>query len=330
MNNKIKLGLLTILLGALGFADLLGAGATFPQPLYSKMFAVYEQQKGVKVNYQGIGSGGGIKQLTEKVIDFGGTDAYMTDQEISATGAKIVHIPTCIGAVVIAYNIPDNPDLKLTPALVSKIFNGEINKWNDPQIAAVNPGLKLNGDIFVVHRSDSSGTTSIFTDYLSQIDPANWKMSKTFSTKSKLAVGGKGNSGVAGLIKQMPGSIGYTEIAYANQNQMKYAAVQNSSGVFITPSLASTSAAADVEIAADTRASIVNTKARDGYPICGFTWIVAYQDMSKNPAKAKETTELLKWIIADGQAFTRELDYGSLPKSVAAKALANINSIKVN
>ncbi|GBR76379.1 phosphate transport system substrate-binding protein PstS, partial [Candidatus Termititenax persephonae] len=227
--NKIKLGLITLLLGALGFADLLGAGATFPQPLYSKLFTVYSQQKGVKVNYQGIGSGGGIKQLTEKVIDFGGTDAYMSDKEMAATGAKIVHIPTCIGAVVIAYNLPGNPSLKLTPALVSKIFSGAIAKWNDPQIAAINPGLKLDGDIFVVHRADSSGTTSIFTDYLSQIDSANWQMNKNFVTKSKMAVGGKGNSGVAGLIKQMPGAIGYTEIAYANQNKMKYAAVQNSS-----------------------------------------------------------------------------------------------------
>ncbi|MDR2431587.1 MAG: phosphate ABC transporter substrate-binding protein PstS, partial [Candidatus Margulisbacteria bacterium] len=227
-------------------------------------------------------------------------------------------------------NLPGNPELKLTPALVSKIFNGDIAKWNDPQIAAVNPGVKLSGDIFVVHRSDSSGTTSIFTDYLSKIDPDSWKMSKTFSTKSKMAVGGKGNSGVAGLIKQIPGAIGYTEIAYANQNKMKYAAVQNKSGVFITPSLESTSAAADVDIPADTRASIVNTQARDGYPICGFTWIVAYQDMAKNPAKARETVDLLKWMISDGQVFTRELDYGRLPQSIAAKALANINSIKIN
>ncbi|MDR1998183.1 MAG: phosphate ABC transporter substrate-binding protein PstS [Candidatus Margulisbacteria bacterium] len=330
MYNKLKIGLLAVLLGALGFADLLGAGATFPQPLYSKMFAAYQQQKGVKINYQGIGSGGGIKQLTDKVIDFGGTDAFMTDKEIAATGAQIVHIPTCIGAVVLAYNLPGNPELKLTPALVSKIFSGDITKWSDPQIAAVNPGVKLSGDIFVIHRSDSSGTTSIFTDYLSQIDPASWKMTKTFTTKSKMAVGGKGNAGVAGLIQQIPGAVGYTEIAYANQNKMKYASVQNSSGAFIRPTLAATSAAANTRIPADTRGSIVNTTAPDGYPICGFSWIVVYQDLRKDPAKARELTDLLKWMIGEGQAFAEPLDYGRLPKSVADLAMTNINSIKIN
>ena len=330
MNNKWKIGLAAVLLAGLGFADLLGAGATFPQPLYSKMFSVYEQQKGIKVNYQGVGSGAGKKQLTERVIDFGGTDAYMTDKEIETAGSKIVHIPTCIGAVVISYNLPGDPELKLTPELISKIFSGEIAKWSDPQIADVNPGLKLDGDIFIVHRSESSGTTSIFTDYLSQIDPANWKMVSTFTTKSRMAVGGRGNAGVAGLIQQIPGAVGYIEVAYANQNKMKYASVRNSSGVFINPSLAATSAAADVNIPADTRASIVNTKAPNGYPIVGFTWIMAYQDMSKNPAKAKELTELLKWMITDGQVYTRELDYGALPKSTADKALAIVNSIKIN
>lgn len=330
MNNKWKISLATILISAISFADLLGAGATFPQPLYSKMFAVYEQQKGIKVNYQGVGSGAGKKQLTEKVLDFGATDAFMTDKEIQDAGAKIVHIPTCIGAVVLSYNLRGNPELKLTPELVSKIFSGAITKWNDPQIVAVNPNVKLEGDIFIIHRSESSGTTSIFTDYLSQIDPANWKMVSTFMTKSKMAVGGRGNAGVAGLIKQIPGAIGYIEVAYANQNKMKYASVQNSSGVFVMPTLAATSIAADVNIPADTRTSIVNTKARDGYPIVGFTWIMAYQDMSKNPAKAKELTDLLKWMVTDGQVYTKDLDYGALPKSTVDKALVVINSIKIN
>lgn len=328
---KKLLFLISLLLGFSFAGELLGAGATFPAPLYSKMFDAYNKQYGIKVNYQAIGSGGGIKQITSKVVDFGGTDAFMTDKEMSAAGPKMIHVPTCLGSVVLSYNLPGNPQLRFTPQLISDIFNGAITKWNDPKIAAVNPGVTLpNTDIFVAHRSDGSGTTSIFTDYLSKVDPKNWKMDKNFKTKAKMAIGGKGNSGVAGLIKSLPGTIGYVELAYANQNKMPVGIIQNKAGNFITPSLEATSIAADIEIPADTRVSITNTSAAKGYPIAGFTWIVAYQEQNysgRSMEKAQELVKLLKWMITDGQSFTTELDYGKLSKAAQTKALANVNSI---
>jgi phosphate transport system substrate-binding protein len=312
--------------------ELLGAGATFPQPLYSKMFDIYSKTKGVQVNYQGIGSGGGIKQITSRIIDLGGTDAFMTDKELKDAPGKIVHIPTCLGAVVLSYNLPGDPQLKFTPQLITQIFSGAITKWNDPKIKEVNPGVELPAqDIFIAHRSDSSGTTAIFTDYLSKIDPANWTMDKNFKTKAKLAIGGKGNSGVAGLIKQLPGTIGYIELAYARQNKMAIGIVQNSSRKFIVPSLEATSAAAGVAIPDDTRCSITNTSIPAGYPIAGFTWLVVYQDQNYNgrtAERANNLKDLLTWMVTDGQKLTMELDYAPLPKNAVTKALNNINSIK--
>lgn len=331
--KKILIAMMIMLAGLFAAdTELLGAGATFPQPLYSKMFYIYSKTKGIQVNYQGIGSGGGIKQITSRIIDLGGTDAFMTDKELKDAPGKIVHVPTCLGAVVLSYNLPGDPQLRFTPQLITQIFGGAITKWNDPKIKEVNPGVDLPAqDIFIAHRSDSSGTTAIFTDYLSKIYPANWTMDKNFKTKAKLAIGGKGNSGVAGLIKQLPGTIGYVELAYAKQNKMAIGIVQNSSGKFIAPSLEATSAAAGVALPDDTRCSITNTSIPNGYPIAGFTWLVVYQDQSYNGRsveRAKNLKDLLTWMVTDGQKLALELDYAPLPKNAVTKALNNINSIK--
>lgn len=293
MKKILRILVTAIFLLAMSYAsELLGAGATFPQPLYSKMFDAYSKETGVKVNYQGIGSGGGIKQITSKVIDFGGTDVRMNSKELAAAGAEIVQIPTCKGRVVITYNLPGNPQVTLTPALISAIFIGDITKWSDPKIAAANPGVKLpDQDIFVAYRSDSSGTTYLFTDYLQSVDKQNWTADKVFKTKSKMAVGGKGNAGVAGLVKTLPGAIGYVEYAYAKQNNMAIAK---------TP---------EVE---------------------GYTWIVLYKEQNYNGRsfeKAKSLVDLLRWMITDGQKFTIPLDYGALPQNMQKKAIADLDSI---
>lgn len=286
----MMIGLISLSLSYAG--ELLGAGATFPQPLYSKMFDAYSKGTDVKVNYQGIGSGGGIKQITSKVIDFGGTDVRMNEKELAAAGAEIVQIPTCKGKVVITYNLPGNPQLTLTPELVSAIFVGDIVKWNDPKIAEANPGVALpEADIFVAYRSDSSGTSYLFTEYLNSVDTAKWTPDKVFKTKSKMAVGGKGNAGVAGLVKTLPGAIGYVEYAYSKQNKMTVAKT------------------ADVE---------------------GYTWIVVYKEQSYNGRsvqKAQELSTMLRWMVTEGQKFTAPLDYGALPTDMQKKALAGIDSL---
>ncbi len=332
MKNKLVLLMIVLLMSSLAMAmEILGAGATFPAPLYSKMFDVYNKENGVMVNYQGIGSGGGIKQTIAKVIDFGGTDAFMTEAELASAGAPIVHIPTCLGAVVISYNLPGNPQLRFTPEVLSDIFYGKITKWNDERIIALNPGVELPAkDIFVAHRSDGSGTTSIFTDYLAKVNQENWVMDKAFKTKAKNALGGKGNSGVAGLIKAIPGTIGYIELAYAKQNKMPVAMLRNKSGNYVMPDLESITLAADTDMPASTRASITDTDAAEGYPICGFTWLVVYQEQSYNNrslAQAEALKKLLRWVVLEGQPLAKAMDYGVLSPSVAKKALANIESM---
>ena len=311
--------------GLAGDKEILGAGATFPYPLYSKLFDVYAQQFGVKVNYQAIGSGGGIKQLIEKTVDFGGTDAFMTDEEMKAAGAAIVHVPTCLGAVVLTYNLPGNPPLKLTPEIVANIFLGNLARWNDPAIAEANPGIAIpDMAIVVVHRSDGSGTTAVFSDYLSKVS-SEWK-EKVGAGKSlnwPVGLGAKGNPGVAGLIKQLPGAVGYVELIYTLQNKMPVAMVRNKAGVFIDPTIASVSAAGAVEIPADTRASITDTEVKNGYPISGFTWLIFYREQDyggRSKEQARELLQLASWMIHDGQQFARELAYSPLPVDVVAKA----------
>jgi phosphate transport system substrate-binding protein len=299
---------------------LLGAGATFPYPLYSKWFDVYHKKTGIQVNYQAIGSGGGIRQLLSRTVDFGGTDAFMSAKEMATAPGKILHIPTTLGAVAVAYNLPGKPTLKLSSDALAGIFLGKITKWNDPSITKLNPGVNLPSmNIVVVHRSDGSGTTNIFTDYLSKVNP-KWgqKVGKGKSVNWPVGLGGKGNPGVAGLITQIPGSVGYVEIAYAEQNHLPVATLQNKSGRFVKPSLTSVSAAANVPLPPDTRVSITDTDAPDGYPISGFTWIILYKEQhysGRSKARAKALVDLLWWCIHDAQRHNEALLYGKLPRA---------------
>jgi len=311
--------------------NLIGAGATFPYPLYSKMFSEYQKTNKINVNYQSIGSGGGIKQLLEKTVDFGGSDAIMTDEQLSKA-PKILHIPTCLGAVVVTYNLPIKSELKLTPEIISDIFLGKITKWNDPRIVEINKGIALpDKNITVVHRSDGSGTTAIFTDYLSKVSEG-WKnkVGKGTSVNWPVGLGGKGNEGVAGLVKQVPNSIGYVELIYAIQNKMSYATIKNRAGNFVKPSLESTSKAAETELPDDMRISLTDTDAANGYPISGFTYILVYQEQNYDNrpiGKAKSLVNLLKWMVTDGQKFTTPLHYAPLSESAKNKALKLIKSM---
>ena len=246
------------------------------------MFDVYNKETGVKVNYQSIGSGGGIRQLINKTVDFGGSDAIMSDKELAEASAPILHIPTCAGAVVMTYNLSGNPQLKFTPDIIADIFLGKINKWNDRRLAEVNPGVKLpDMNITVVHRSDGSGTTFIFSGYLSKVS-SEWKekVGSGTSLNWPAGLGGKGNPGVAGLVQQTPGSIGYVELIYALQNKMPYGTVKNKKGNFVTATLASTSKAADTNLPDDMKVMLTDTDAPDGYPISGFTWILVYKEQN--------------------------------------------------
>ncbi len=294
--------------------ELLGAGATFPYPFYSKLFDEYNKATGVKVNYQSIGSGGGIQQLISKTVDFGASDAFLNDEKLKAMPSPVVHVATCMGAIVISYNIPGNPVIRFTPDIVAGIFLGTITKWDDAAIKKANPGVTIPSlSIIVAHRSDGSGTTAGFTDYLDKISP-DWhtKVGKGTSVNWPVGVGGKGNEGVAGLIHSTPGSVGYVELIYAIQNKMTYGALQNKSGKFIAASLESTAAAGNIKLPADLRISITNTVAPDGYPICSFTYLLLYKDMSTNIAnanRAKNVAKLAWWVTHDGQKFAAPLDY---------------------
>lgn len=315
--------------------ELLGAGATFPFPLYSKMFDTYYQATKVKINYQAIGSGGGIQQLISKTVDFGGTDAFMNKRELEKAELPILHIPTCLGAVVVTYNLLDKPKLKFTPDVIADIFLGRITKWNDPRITAVNPDAKLpDMGIVVVHRSDGSGTTYIFSDYLNKVSK-DWafKVGADKSLNWPAGLGAKGNPGVAGLVNQTPGAIGYVELNYTMQNNMPAGIIKNKAGNFIVPSLKSVSAAASVNIPDDTRISLTDTDAPDGYPISGFTWLIFYKEQSyanRNKDKADELVKLLWWMIHDGQQLAEQLQYSALPAAAVKKAEIILQSVVYN
>lgn len=320
-------------LSALATAQTINAaGATFPYPIYSKWFNEYHKKTGsVQINYQAIGSGGGIKQLQVGTVDFGASDMPMTSEQMAATKFKVVHIPTVLGAVVPAYHIPGvNAELKFTPELLAGIYLGHINNWSDPRIAKVNPGIKFpNQAIVVVHRSDGSGTSFIFTDYLSKVS-SEWKSSVGANTSVKwpVGIGGKGNEGVAGLVRQIDGSIGYVELIYAVQNNIPYGQVRNKAGNFIKASLeTTTAAAAGVKIPADYRVSITNPDGKNAYPLASFTWMLI-PAQSKDANKGRIIREFLEWEITEGQKMTTQLTYAPLPKEVAEKVAATIKTLK--
>jgi phosphate transport system substrate-binding protein len=318
-----------------GGVDLTGAGATFPYPIYSRWFAEYAAKTGVKINYQDIGSGGGIKQLSEQTVDFGASDAPMSNEEMgSAKGGPIIHIPSVVGVVAIAYNLPTlTQPLKLTGPVVADIFLGKIAKWNDRRIAALNPGAALPAsDILFAHRSEASGTTFILTDYLSAVSPA-WRDGPGHgkSVQWPTGIGERGNEGVSGHIKQTPGAIGYVELAYVKQNHLAAAALQNAAGQFVEPSAASATAAADAAVASlpansDLRVSIVNSPGAQTYPITSFTWFLVYAKMP-DVTKARKLDAFLKWALTDGQKSASALDYAPLPAALIATLTSRVDSL---
>lgn len=332
--KKIFLAGLTGLLAVTGVsAQMLinGAGATFPQPIYSKWFDEYAKvDPSVRFNYQGIGSGGGQKQILSETVDFGASDGPMSDENLAKAPRKLLHIPTVAGAVVVSYNLPDNPKLKLDGATLANIFLGKISKWSDPAIAGQNPGVKLpDEDILVVHRSDGSGTSYIFTDFLTNVSPA-WasEVGKNTAVKWPVGLGGKGNAGVAGQVKQSPGAIGYVELAYAVQNNLPFMDMKNSSGNYITPSLDSvTEALATATIPDDFRFSMVNPPGARAYPIAGTTWLLVYQDQ-KNHEKGEKIVQFLQWAYHEGEKMAVGLNYSPLPPNVQERVLKRIDEIK--
>ena len=317
-------------------AALTGAGATFPAPLYSKWFDAYATRTGVKINYQSIGSGGGIRQLSEQTVDFGATDAPMSDAELArAKGGAVLHVPTVLGAVVIVYNLPGvGTGLKLTGDVVAAIFQGQITRWNDPRIAALNPGVTLPAsDVLVVHRSDGSGTTYVFSDYLASVSPA-WaaKPGRGKELQWPVGLGGKGNEGVTGQVKQTPGAFGYTELAYATQNRLALASIRNAEGEFVAPtteSITAAAAGAASKLPPDTdyRVSIVNAPGKGAYPISSFTWIIAYARQA-DAERGKKLTDFLRWALGEGQGMVASLDYAPLPEAMRAALVARLDSIQ--
>ncbi len=307
-----------------------GAGATFPFPLYSRWFSDYNKLHPLeRFNYQSIGSGGGIKQITERTVDFGASDAPMTDEEL-ARAPGIVHVPTVLGAVVVTYAVPVE-GLRLTPATLAGLFLGTVSRWNDPALARDNPGLKLPDlAVTVVHRSDGSGTTSIFTDYLAKVSP-EWK-AKVGAGKGvhwPAGLGAKGNEGVTGLVKSTPGAVGYVELAYAHQNQLPMAQLLNHDGLFVKPSLASTSAAAaGVAMPPDFRVSITDAKGKDAYPMASFTYLLVHRDQP-DAARGGALLRFLWWAVHDGQASAAPLDYAPLPAPVVAKVEQALRTLTV-
>jgi len=311
-----------------------GAGATFPNPIYQKWFSEYHNaHKDVQINYQSIGSGGGIQQLTSGTVDFGASDGPMTDEQLSKVSGKVFHIPTVLGAVVPMYNINGvNGELKFTGEVLADIYLGNIKKWNDPKLAQANPGVKFpDEDIVVVHRSDGSGTTYIFTDYLSKVS-SDWKnkVGKGTSVNWPAGLGGKGNEGVSGMVKQTEGSIGYVELIYAVSNKMSYGSVQNAAGAFVKGSLESVTAAAASmkDMPEDFRVSINNAPGKDAYPISSFTWLLVPAEWA-DATKEKAFVDFLTWMVDKGQSMTSSLQYAPLPKNVAAKVKARIKEVKV-
>jgi phosphate transport system substrate-binding protein len=327
------LGAATLLAAQTNAQNITGAGSTFDYPAFTKWFEAYGKvDSAVQFNYQSIGSGGGKKQLQNQTVDFGASDAPMSDDELSKAPGKVLHIPIVVGGEAIVYNLPGSPKLKLDADTFSGIYLGNIAKWNDPKIAALNPGINLpDVAIVVVHRSDGSGTTFIFTDYLSSISPI-WADSVGKGTAVKwpaaVGIGAKGNEGVAGQVKQTAGAIGYVELAYAKQNNMTYATLKNAAGNFVDPTLDTVSAAmATAKIPDDFRFSIVNAPGDQAYPISGASWVLTYQK-SKNAEKSKKLVSFLKWAVTDGQKITATLDYAPLPDSVVQRELKVLDTIK--
>ena len=332
--SKILLGLtIAFGLGATASAQMMinGAGATFPYPICSKWFDEYAKvDPSVRFNYQSIGSGGGQKQILAQTVDFGASDGPMSDDNLTKAPGKILHIPTVAGAVVMTYNLPGNPALKLDGETIADIFLGKIKKWNDPKIAALNPGAKLpENEIVVAHRSDGSGTTFIFTDYLSKVS-AEWKQKAGNNTSVNwpTGIGGKGNEGVSGQVKQTPGAIGYVELIYAIQNKMPYAEVKNAAGQFVKASIESVTAAlGTANIPDDFRFSMTNAPGESAYPIAGATWLLVYEQQ-KDPAKGKKLIEFLKWAMTKGEGMAKDLNYAPLPNEVQQRVLQRIDEIK--
>jgi len=330
------LGLVLLVLPSLAQTKLNAAGATFPYPIYSKWFNEYHQQHpDIEINYQSIGSGGGIAQVTAGTVDFGASDGPMKDEQIAAfkekRGTSVLHFPTVLGAVVPAYNIPGfKGELKFTPEVLAGIYLGKITSWNDAAIAKANPGTSLpNASIVVVHRSDGSGTTYIWTDYLSKISPDwNSQVGKGTSVKWPVGLGAKGNEGVAGMIRQMDGAFGYVELIYALQNKITFGTVRNAAGNFVKASLDSTTAAAASvkTMPADFRVSITNAPGKDAYPIASFTWLLVPADW-KDKSKQKIVVDFLTWMLDQGQTMTAQLDYAPLPDSVKEKERAAVKAI---
>lgn len=349
--NRLKALVLTTLLGVLvlacapagglrpappgqeaGGRTLTGAGSTFIYPIAAKWFDVYAQKTGVRINYQSIGSGGGIRQLLDRTVDFGASDAPMTDEQLAQAPGKILHIPMVLGAVVVSYNLPGlDGSLRLSPDTLAGIYLGEIRRWTDPRIAAENPGLKLpDMPIAVVYRSDGSGTTYVFTDYLSAVSPV-WKsrVGRGTSVSWPVGIGAKGNEGVTGQVKQTAGAVGYVELTYAIQNRLPYALLRNRDGHYVEPSLTNITAAAAGAAASmpeDLRVSIVNAPGPNSYPISAFTYILAYQEQP-DQARGRALAEFLLWALDEGQKYAPDLHYAPLPDEVRARARARVKTM---
>jgi phosphate transport system substrate-binding protein len=324
--------LIPVLAASASAQNLTGAGATFPYPLYSKWFDVYHEKTGIQINYQSIGSGGGIQQVKAGTVDFGASDAALSNDRLKEMPRRVIHFPTVAGALAMAYNLQGfSGTLKLTPELITGIYMGTITVWNDPKIAAVNPGVTMPpAPILAIHRSDGSGTTNIFTTYLSLVS-AKWKelVGVNTSVSWPAGIGGKGNEGVAGLVRQTPGAIGYVELAYAKQNQLPVALVQNKAGKFVEPTLASTTAAvaaAAEALARDVRAPIANAATPDAYPIAGLTYLLVYQDQ-KDPARARALANFIDWAIHDGQTLAEGLEYARLPEALVKVNEASLKKL---
>jgi phosphate transport system substrate-binding protein len=318
---------------ALAATQLTGAGSTFDYPFFSKAFYEYSQKHAdLTVNYQSIGSGGGIQQFIAKTVDFGASDVPMNEEELKRAGGAVLQIPVTLGGEAMGYNLPGvGKGLKLTRQLIADIYLGKVTKWNDPKLVQLNPGVKLpNMPITVVHRSDGSGTTYIFTDFLSHVS-AEWKQ-KVGAGKSvqwPVGIGGKGNEGVAGQVRETPGAIGYIELAYVLENQMTYAQVQNKAGKFLYPSIKTVAAAAATKPnVSATDFSIVDAAGADSYPISGYSWVMVYKKPT-NPGRAKLVRDVLSWLVTDGQKVAESVDYVPLPQNVQHRALSIIDQMQV-
>lgn len=317
--------------------DLTGAGATFAYPIYSKWFSEYAAATGVRINYQSIGSGGGVRQISEQTVDFGATDAPMSDEEIAkAKGGRLLHFPTVVGGIAVTYNLPGvSQPLRLTGDLIARIFLGRVTKWNDPAIAALNPGVALpTTDLIVVHRSDGSGTTYVFTDFLSTVN-RQWASGpgRGLVVSWPVGLGGKGNEGVAGQVKQTPGAFGYIELAYAKQNRLPVALVRNTAGTYVAPTIATISEAADSAVAklapdTDYRVTLVPESGANAYPISSLTWLLVYET-PPDASKGQKLVDFMRWMYGAGQASAASLDYAPLPGTLAQRLTERLSQIKI-